>query len=172
MLVFGHRKAPQVAPIIRQYSCNSIDRREAGNDPAAFLQPTRSEGRNQKHHALSNTEGKELEARISDAGPIHYYSVVHRHAMPTAGTDTDGTRTRRAPFYQWRSKVNDKTVYRTLGEEESTLYREWIENDRELRQIIKAVHEAYERASRTACAKRLTSKLSCGVFADRVDAGL
>ena len=95
--------------------------------------------------AEATAEYRELAARIGDLGLIHQGSVVHRHAAPA---DATGKKTGRAPFYQWSSKVNGKTVTRTLNEEEAELYREWIENDRELRQIIKDMREASERATR------------------------
>lgn len=96
--------------------------------------------------AEATAEYKELAARIGELGLIHHGSVVHRHAA--APTDATERKTGRAPFYQWSSKVNGKTVTRTLSAEEAELYREWIENDRELRQIIKDMREASERATR------------------------
>ncbi|MDQ0095940.1 DUF6788 family protein [Paeniglutamicibacter psychrophenolicus] len=96
--------------------------------------------------AAATAEYRELAACIGALGLIHHGSVVHRHAAaPTDGTEK---KTGRAPFYQWSSKVNGKTVTRTLSEEEANLYREWIENDRELRRIIKDMREASERATR------------------------
>lgn len=96
--------------------------------------------------AEATAEYKELAARIGGLGLIHHGSVVHRHAAAPAGATE--RKTGRAPFYQWSSKVNGKTVTRTLSAEEAELYREWIENDRELRQIIKDMREASERATR------------------------
>ncbi len=106
--------------------------------------------------AEATAEYKELAARIGDLGLIHHGSVVHRHAA--APTDAEGStekRTGRAPFYQWSSKVNGKTVTRTLSEEEATLYREWIENDRELRRIVKDMREASERATRAILGEKV-----------------
>ncbi|MFI8413798.1 DUF6788 family protein [Paeniglutamicibacter gangotriensis] len=89
---------------------------------------------------------KELVARIGALGLIHHGSVVHRHEA--APTDATEKKTGRAPFYQWSSRVNGKTVTRTLSEEEAKLYREWIENESELRQTIKDLCVASERATR------------------------
>ncbi|KAA0974388.1 hypothetical protein FQ154_15145 [Paeniglutamicibacter gangotriensis] len=107
--------------------------------------------------AEATAEYKELAARIGALSLIHHGSVVHRHAA--APTDVTEKKTGWAPFYQWNSKVNGKTVTRTLSEEEAKLYREWIENDRELRQIIKDMREASERATRAILRERLDSKL-------------
>jgi hypothetical protein len=62
----------------------------------------------------------------------------------TAATETT---TGRPPFYQWSSKVNGKTVTRTLSQEEAKLHREWIESDLELRRIIKDMPTDSERAT-------------------------
>jgi hypothetical protein len=91
--------------------------------------------------AAANREYKELAARIGELGLIHHGSLVHRYANPPTGTPT------RTPFYQWSSKVNGKTVTRNLTDKEAKLYKEWIDNDRELRTIIKAMRQASEQAT-------------------------
>lgn len=91
--------------------------------------------------AQATREYKELAARISELGLIHHGTLAHRYANPPTGNPS------RAPFYQWSSKVNGKAVSRLLTEEEASLYKEWIDNDRELRAIIKAMREASERAT-------------------------
>lgn len=98
--------------------------------------------------AEATAEYKELAARIAGLGLIHHGSVVHRHAASTDATGDAEKKAGRSPFYQWSSKVNGKTVTRTLSEDEAKLYREWIENDRELRQIVKDMRTASERATR------------------------
>lgn len=106
--------------------------------------------------ATATAEYKELAARISNLGLIHHGSVVHRYAA--APTDTAGAAqktTGRAPFYQWSSKVNGKTVTRILSGDEAKLYREWIENDRELRQIIKDMRKASEHATKLILSEKV-----------------
>jgi hypothetical protein len=98
-------------------------------------------GRPSEELAQATREYKDLAARISELGLIHHGSLAHRYANPPTGT------TSRAPFYQWSSKVNGKTVSRILTEEEAELYKEWIDNDHELRTIIKAMRQASERAT-------------------------
>lgn len=91
--------------------------------------------------AQATREYKELAARIGELGLIHHGTLAHRYANLPTGNPS------RAPFYQWSSKINGKTVSRLLTEDEAKLYKEWIENDRELRTIIKAMREASERAT-------------------------
>ena len=106
--------------------------------------------------AAATAEYKELAARISALGLIHHGSVVHRYAPTPADTNaTAEKKTGRAPFYQWSSKVNGKTVTRTLSEDEATLYREWIENDRELRKILKDMRRASEQATHLILSKKV-----------------
>lgn len=91
--------------------------------------------------AAITREYKELAARIGELGLIHHGSLVHRYANPSSGTPA------RAPFYQWSSKINGKTVTRNLTDREAGLYKEWIQNDRELRDIIKAMRQISEHAT-------------------------
>lgn len=97
--------------------------------------------------AAATAEYKHLAARIGALGLIHHGSIVHRHVTSTEAAGDTEKKTGRSPFYQWSSKINGKTVTRTLNEDEAKLYREWIENDRELRQIIKEMRTASERAT-------------------------
>lgn len=89
--------------------------------------------------AQATRDYKKLAARIGELGLVHHGSLVHRYANPD--------KTTRAPFYQWSSKVNGKTVTRILSDSEAKLYKEWIDNDRELRQIIKAMRQVSEHAT-------------------------
>lgn len=102
--------------------------------------PTPSAETNEQVAAATRTY-KELAARIGELGLIHHGTLAHRYANPPAGAAT------RTPFYQWSSKVDGKTVSRILTEQQAELYKEWIDNDRELRTIIKAMRDASERAT-------------------------
>jgi hypothetical protein len=40
------------------------------------------------------------------------------------------------PYFQWTAKVDGKTVNRRLSARQAELYREWIANDRRLRDVV------------------------------------
>ncbi len=50
--------------------------------------------------------------------------------------------------------ATESLVY-TLSEDEAKLYREWIENDRELRQIIKDMRRASEHATKLILSEKV-----------------
>ncbi len=92
--------------------------------------------------AAARREYRQLAAKIADLGFLHHGTVIHRHAAIASGTPA------RSPYYQWTSKQAGKTITRTLTKDEADLYRGWIENDRELRSLIKQLREISERATR------------------------
>ena len=91
---------------------------------------------------------KEFASQIGDLGLIHHGSVIHRHAEPDIGESGVNAQKRgRSPYYQWSSKAQGKTITRTLTKDEADLYREWIENDRKLRFILKEMRRTSEHAT-------------------------
>jgi len=84
-------------------------------------------------------------------GLIHSGSVIRRYTTRCGGP---GCRCHGSPpqphgsYYQWTAKVNAKTVTRRLSPKEAELYKEWIANDRQLRQIIKQMRQVAAAAAR------------------------
>jgi len=93
--------------------------------------------------AAARREYRQVAAKIADLGFIHHGTVIHRYAA-TPATSSGAPRT---PYYQWTSKQAGKTITRTLTKDEAALYREWIDNDRELRSLIKQLRAISERAA-------------------------
>ena len=58
---------------------------------------------------------------------------------PVAATTT------RTPVTYWTRKVRGKTVGLHLTEDELILYREWIENNRELQRLVKEMRHISSR---------------------------
>lgn len=52
------------------------------------------------------------------------------------------------PYWHWTTKIDGKTVNRRLSDTEADLYREWIANDRKLRQLIAEIREVGAHAAR------------------------
>ena len=51
------------------------------------------------------------------------------------------------PYYQWTAKENGKTVTRRLNAAEAELYKEWIDNDRQLRRILQQMRQLAVKAA-------------------------
>ena len=52
---------------------------------------------------------------------------------------------RHGPYHYWTRKVGGKTVGLNLTEDELVLYREWIENNRELERLVKEMRHISSR---------------------------
>jgi uncharacterized protein DUF6788 len=92
---------------------------------------------------------RELAARIADLGFIAAGTITHRHTRcgkPNCRCQADPPRLH-GPYHQWTGKINGKTVTRRLTPTEATLYREWIDNDRQLRTLINQMHEVATKAT-------------------------
>ena len=50
------------------------------------------------------------------------------------------------PYYQWSTKVNNKTVSRRLSAGEAELFQDWIANRGELQRIITEMQEVSAKA--------------------------
>jgi hypothetical protein len=50
------------------------------------------------------------------------------------------------PYWQWTSKVNGKTITRTLSEDQVSRYREWMENGRRFDQIVQDLYDLSAQA--------------------------
>ncbi|UGT93265.1 DUF6788 family protein [Mycobacterium ostraviense] len=51
------------------------------------------------------------------------------------------------PYHQWTTKSAGKTVTRRLTSRQAALYREWIDNNRRLRQLIEQMRQISARAA-------------------------
>ena len=62
---------------------------------------------------------------------------------PVAATSTRWRVT--GPYHYWTRKARGKTVGLKLTEDELGLYREWIENNRELERLVKEMRRVSSR---------------------------
>jgi hypothetical protein len=62
---------------------------------------------------------------------------------------------RHGPYHHWTRKLRGKTVGRKLAEEELSLYREWIENNRKLQRILRDMRSVSARALALATGKKV-----------------
>ena len=51
------------------------------------------------------------------------------------------------PYYQWTAKIDGKTINRRLNAEQAQLYRQWIDNDRRLRDVIDKMRSVAAQAT-------------------------
>ena len=90
----------------------------------------------------------ELAAELADIGMIHSGSVTRRYTRcgtPSCRCHDDPAR-RHGPYYQWTTKVDNKTVTRRLSEEEAKIYQQWIANDRKLRKLVTQMRQVATKA--------------------------
>ena len=92
---------------------------------------------------------RELATQISEVGIIAAGSVTRRYTRCTS----TGCRcnadppTLHGPYWQWTAKVNGKTVTRRLNTREAELYREWIGNDRRIRDLLAQIRTVDAKAA-------------------------
>lgn len=92
---------------------------------------------------------RELAAQLPTIGLIHSGSITRRYTRcgtPGCKCHADPPQPH-GPYYQWTAKINGKTVTRRLSEHEAKLYQEWIDNDRQLRHIIKQMRHVAGKAT-------------------------
>lgn len=98
--------------------------------------PTRVRDREQRYRALAG--------RLADIGLISPGSLVRRHTRcgkPNCRCQADPPQLH-GPYWQWTATVDGKTVTRRLTEHQADLYRQWIDNDRELRRLVTQLRRA------------------------------
>jgi hypothetical protein len=66
-------------------------------------------------------------------------------SSPGCACHTDPDRLH-GPYWQWSTKVNGKTVSRTLSEQQVSRYREWMENGRRFDEIVRDLYELSAQA--------------------------
>jgi hypothetical protein len=91
---------------------------------------------------------RELASELADIGMIHSGSVARRFTRcgtPSCRCHNDPAQ-RHGPYYQWTTKVANKTVTRRLSEEEAKIYQQWIANDRKLRKLVTQMRQVAAKA--------------------------
>ena len=72
------------------------------------------------------------------------HSVQTRRPAPTCRCHHDPD-ARHGPYHYWTRKARGKTVGLKLTEDELGLYREWIENNRELERLVEEMRRISSR---------------------------
>lgn len=90
----------------------------------------------------------EIAAQLPGIGLISSGSVTRRYTRcGTAGCRCHADPPKlHGPYFQWTIKVKGKTVTRRLRPAEAALYREWIANDRQLRQLVEQMRQVAAKA--------------------------
>ena len=91
---------------------------------------------------------RELAQQLADIGLISSGSITRRYtycATPGCKCHADPPQPH-GPYYQWTTKIAGKTVTRRLSAAEAKLYKEWIDNDRKLRQLIAQMRTVASKA--------------------------
>ena len=89
----------------------------------------------------------ELKAELQPLGFIGQGSVSTRRitcGRPACRCHID-PEARHGPYHYWTRKARGKTVGLKLTEDELGLYREWIENNRELERLVKEMRRVSSR---------------------------
>lgn len=92
---------------------------------------------------------RQLAARIAELGLISAGSITSRYtrcANPNCRCRAEPPRPH-GPYWQWTAKVDGKTVTRRLTPTEADLYQEWIDNDRQLRDLIAQMRDVADKAT-------------------------
>jgi hypothetical protein len=92
---------------------------------------------------------RQIAEQIADIGFIASGSVTQRYTRcgtPTCACHADPPR-RHGPYWQWTAKVDGKTVTRRLTPTEAALYKQWIANDRQLRQLTTQMRDIAAKAT-------------------------
>jgi hypothetical protein len=80
---------------------------------------------------------RRLAAQLAETGYLWPGSITEQRltcGKPRCACHQDPAR-RHGPYAYWSTKVKGRTVNRLLDSEEARLYREWIENRRNLEQV-------------------------------------
>lgn len=92
---------------------------------------------------------RELAAQLAEIGFIATGTVIERSTRcgtPGCRCHADPPRLH-GPYHQWTTKVAGKTVTRRLTSQQAALYREWIDNNRRLRQLVTQMRQISARAA-------------------------
>ena len=89
-----------------------------------------------------------LKAKLQAVGFIGQGSVQTRRiacGSPTCRCRHHDPDARHGPYHYWTRKARGKTVGLKLTEDELGLYREWIENNRELERLVEEMRRISSR---------------------------
>ncbi len=136
--------------------------------PARPLHPVDPHRRRQQHY-------RQLAGRLADIGLISPGSLIRRHTRcgkPGCRCQAEPPQMH-GPYWQWTATVDGNTVTRRLTERQADRYREWIANDRQLRQLIqqlrraaaaiKLILQAEESPDTSPPGQKVNRKLSLGL---------
>jgi hypothetical protein len=89
-----------------------------------------------------------LKAELQTVGFVCQGSVQTRRIVCGKATCRcqEDPKNRHGPYHYWTRKSAGKTVGMMLSEDELPVYREWIENQRNLERILRAMHSVSTRA--------------------------
>ena len=92
---------------------------------------------------------RELAGQLANVGLIYSGSITRRYTRcgtPGCKCHADPPQLH-GPYYQWTAKENGKTVTRRLSPAEAELYKEWLDNDRQLRRILQQMRQVAVKAA-------------------------
>ena len=92
---------------------------------------------------------RKLAAELAQIGFIATGTLIERSTRcgtPGCACHADPPRLH-GPYHQWTTKIAGKTVTRRLTDRQAAHYREWIDNNRQLRQLTTQMRQISARAA-------------------------
>lgn len=111
--------------------------------------------------AAHESRYRDLAEAIAEIGFIQAGSITQVHnrcGKPNCRCHADPPQPH-GPYWQWTTKVNGKTVTRRLTAREARLYRQWIDNDRQLRALIGQMRQVAAKATELIMKETAKSEL-------------
>lgn len=103
---------------------------------------------------------EELKKRILDVGFVAEGSLVKRFL--TCGNPScrchNNPDKRHGPYFQMTWKRNGKTIAKFISPELASMYRQWIDNKKNLQAILKEMYKTSEKAIYSQLAANASSK--------------
>ena len=90
---------------------------------------------------------QELADQLGEIGFIAAGSITSRHTRCANPNCRCHAGQPHGPYWQWTAKINGKTVTKRLTSDQAQRYQRWIDNDRQLRAIIKQMRQTADRAT-------------------------
>jgi hypothetical protein len=92
---------------------------------------------------------RKLAAQLAQIGFIATGTLIERSTRcgtPGCACHADPPRLH-GPYHQWTTKIAGKTVTRRLTDRQAAHYREWIDNNRQLRELAAQMRQISARAA-------------------------
>ena len=92
---------------------------------------------------------RKLAAQLAQIGFIATGTLIERSTRcgtPGCACHADPPRLH-GPYHQWTTKIAGKTVTRRLTDRQAAHYREWIDNNRQLRELTTQLRQISARAA-------------------------